>query len=348
MSGPFTYRDAGVDIEAGNAATRLIKNLVRRTFNPRVLSEVGLFGGLFDLTGLPEAQPVLVSSVDSVGTKTKVAVELGRYDTIGRDIVNHCVNDILVQGARPLFFLDYIALGRLDPENVAEIVGGVSEACLANDCALIGGETCEMPDVYSGGDIDLVGCVVGVADKPKILDGARVAEGDRLIGLASSGLHTNGYTLARKALYEGEPERLGKTPRGFDRTLGEALLEPHRGYFKRLWPLLEKDQIHAMAHITGGGIPNNLARVLPEGLGAEIRLRAWPRPPLFQLLADTTQAPTEELYRTFNMGIGMILAVSPEESDRVLEHLSSAEVSAWEVGEIRARGETDPAVRLVE
>ena len=347
MSGkPITYKDAGVDIDAGERATRRIKELVRKTYTPRVLSEVGLFGGLFDVSELPESQPVLVSSVDSVGTKTKIAVGCGRYDTIGHDIVNHCTNDILVQGARPLFFLDYIALGHLDPDNIAEIVGGVSSACLENECALIGGEMCEMPDVYTEGDIDLVGSIVGVVDRPRILDESRVSKGDILIGLASSGLHTNGFTLARKALYGDCVEKLHEVPSGLERSLGEELLEPHRSYFKTLWPLLEREAIHAMAHITGGGIPGNLARVLPRDLRAEVHTNSWPRPPIFQLLAEKTQAPDEELYRTFNMGVGMVLCVSASDLGAILEAVSSPAMGAWQIGEIGIRKDGQSPVEM--
>jgi phosphoribosylformylglycinamidine cyclo-ligase len=345
---PITYKDAGVDIDAGDLATRRIKEIVRKTYTPQVLSEIGLFGGLFDVSSLPESRPVLVSSVDSVGTKTKTAVACGRYDTIGHDIVNHCTNDILVQGARPLFFLDYIALGHLDPDNIAEIVGGVSSACLANECALIGGEMCEMPDVYSDGDIDLVGSIVGVVDRPRLLDGSRVSKGDVLIGLASSGLHTNGFTLARKALYGDCPEKLREVPSGFERSLGEELLEPHRSYFKTLWPLLEEERIHAMAHITGGGIPGNLARVLPEGLRVEIHTKSWPRPPIFQLLAEKTQAPEEELYRTFNMGVGMVLCVASGETDSIRETLSESGADNWRIGEVLSGEKGRPPVELLE
>lgn len=346
MTKPFTYKDAGVDIDAGARATRGIKDIVKSTYNKRVLSEVGLFGGLFDVSDLPEKQPVLVSSVDSVGTKTKVAVQYGKFDSIGHDIVNHCINDILVQGARPLFFLDYIALGFLDPDQIAEIVGGVAEACIENQCALVGGEMCEMPDVYSEGDIDLVGSVVGVVDKPKILDGSKVQEGDRLIGLASSGLHTNGYTLARKALYGDHPEKLLEGNCDLGCSLGEALLAPHRSYFPSVWPLLEKDLVHAMAHITGGGIVDNLARVLPESLAARVEIDAWPRPPLFELLAEKSQAPNSELYRAFNMGIGMILCVAPEQTDAIRESVVGAGIEAWEIGEIDARSGDEAPVRL--
>lgn len=347
MTSPKTYKEAGVDIDAGSEATDRIKRWVKRTSTPQVLSEIGLFGGLFDVSALPEKQPVLVSSVDSVGTKTKVAVACNRFDTLGVDIVNHCANDILVQGARPLFFLDYIALGKLDPEQIEQLVKGVSDGCVANGCALVGGEMCEMPDVYAGGDIDLVGSIVGVVDKPKILDGSKVAAGDHLIGIASSGLHTNGYTLARKVLYNDDPARISDRPEGWSKTLGEALLAPHRSYVGVILPLLQKGLIHGMAHITGGGIPGNLSRTIPDGLEARVNLGSWPIPPLFQLLAEKTGADNDELYRTFNMGVGMVVCVPAESADEVLESLNTPEAPAWRIGEV-VRAESDvPRVRLV-
>jgi len=335
----MTYKDAGVDIDAGSEATDRIKGLVQKTANRHVLSEVGQFGGLYDLAGIGEANPVLVSSIDSVGTKMKVAVEMGRFDTVGRDIVNHCTNDILVQGARPIFFLDYIAVGIMAPDRMEDIVSGIAAACIENDCVLIGGELCEMPEVYSSVDVDLVGSVVGLVDRSKILDGSRVSDGDRLIGVASSGLHTNGYTLARKALYGESPEKLHEVPEGLARTLGEELLEPHRGYFKPLWPLLEEGSIHAMAHITGGGIPGNLSRIIPDDLTAEVNLRTWEPAPIFQLLQGATGAPTDELYRTFNMGVGMILCVAPEEATGVIDHVRGFDIEALEIGKVVDRGE---------
>ncbi len=338
MSQPLTYKDAGVDIDAGEETTRRIRQYVKSTANAHVLSETGSFGGLFRLMGCPETDPVLVSSVDGVGTKMKVAAAMGRYDTVGHDIVNHCVNDILVQGARPLFFLDYIGANKVLPGQVAEIVKGISEACLNHNCCLIGGETAEMPDVYGPGDIDLVGTIVGVVERNAILDGSRTGLGDRLIGLASSGLHTNGYTLARKALGISDSpagpgvELLGQL--GGDRPLGDLLLAPHRSYFKALWPLLEAEMIHAMAHITGGGIPGNLCRVIPAGLRARVDTSSWKIPPLFELLAEKTQAPKAELFRAFNMGTGMILCVDPNQVSSVIESLSTQDCEAWEMGEI--------------
>ena len=347
MTSPKTYKEAGVDIDAGSQATDRIKQWVKRTSTPQVLSEIGLFGGMFDLSGLPEREPVLVSSVDSVGTKTKVAVACNRFDTIGVDIVNHCVDDILVQGARPLFFLDYIALAKMDPDQIEQVVKGVSDACVANGCALVGGEMCEMPDVYSSGDIDLVGSIVGVVDKSKILDGSKVSEGDKLIGIASSGLHTNGYTLARKVLYDDDPAKASDVPEGWDRSVGEALIAPHRSYFSPVWPLLEKDLVHGMAHITGGGIPGNLSRSIPEGLCAQVHLNSWPIPPLFSLLAERTGAPTDELYKTFNMGIGFILCVAADLADEILGRLDTPEVPAWLIGEVTAEETGGGRVRLV-
>ena len=344
MSQPLTYKDAGVDIDAGEETTRRIKQYVKSTANVHVLSETGSFGGLFRMMGCPETDPVLVSSVDGVGTKMKVAAAIGRYDTVGHDIVNHCVNDILVQGARPLFFLDYIGANKVLPSQVAEIVKGISEACLNHNCCLIGGETAEMPDVYGPGDIDLVGTIVGVVERKAILDGSRTGLGDRLIGLASSGLHTNGYTLARKALApKGE---WNQVPPGFDRSIGDLLLTPHRSYFKALWPLLEAEMIHAMAHITGGGIPGNLCRVIPAGLQAKVETGSWKIPPLFELLAMKTQVPKAELFRAFNMGAGMILCVDPNHVSSVLASVTAQGCEAWEMGEIVERPEDSTAVVL--
>ncbi len=347
MTSPKTYKEAGVDIEAGSQATDRIKQWVKRTSTPQVLSEIGLFGGMFDISGLPEKQPVLVSSVDSVGTKTKVAVACNRYDTIGIDIVNHCVDDILVQGARPLFFLDYIALAKMDPDQIEQVVKGVSDACVENGCALVGGEMCEMPDVYSDGDIDLVGSIVGVVDKSRILDGSKVSDGDTLIGIASSGLHTNGYTLARKVLYDDDPSLASETPEGWNMTIGEALLAPHRSYFPKVWPLLEEGVVHGMAHITGGGITGNLSRTIPNGLSAQIRLSSWPVPPLFQLLAEKTGAAVDELYQTFNMGIGFILCVPEESSKEILVKIDSPDAPAWIIGDVIPQIDGGPQVALI-
>lgn len=346
MTKPITYKDSGVDIEAGEEATRRIRDLVGRTSTSQVLSQVGSFGGLFHLAGSPEEDPVLVSSIDGVGTKMKIAVALKRFDTVGHDIVNHCINDILVQGARPLFFLDYIGAHKVLPSQVAEIVSGLSDACLAQGCCLIGGETAEMPDVYGPGDIDLVGTIVGVVERSRILDGSRVCEGDLLIGLASSGLHTNGYTLARKALIGDDPASLETIPPYCSRPLGELLLEPHRCYLKALQPLLEQEAIHAMAHITGGGIPGNLKRVIPDHLQAVVEAGSWNSQPIFRLLEEKTQASQEELYRAFNMGIGMVLCCAPSDAEGMLAWMHSAGCDAWAIGKVIASHPEEPRVHL--
>ncbi len=313
-----TYREAGVDIDAGDEAVRRIKPLVRQTFTPGVLADIGAFGGFFepDLSGCE--RPVLVSSVDGVGTKLKAAVRAGRYDTVGRDLVNHCVNDIAVSGARPLFFLDYYATGTLDPDVAEQVVRGFAAACSENGCALIGGEIAEMPDVYAGEDFDLAGAVVGLVDKGKILDGSRVGPGDVLLGLPSTGLHTNGYSLARRVLFEqfdvtDRPDELA------GETVGEALLRVHRSYLKPIQVLIAADLAHGFAHVTGGGLRGNLSRV---GAGAfEIDYGAWERPAIFRLIQHLGEVPEEDLRRAFNLGIGLV-AVAPAaravEAERVL------------------------------
>jgi phosphoribosylformylglycinamidine cyclo-ligase len=305
------YRDAGVDIAAADAAKARIGRLARTTFNAAVLSDIGSFGGMFrpDLSRFTE--PVLVASTDSVGTKVKVALAAGVHDTVGQDIVNHCIDDILVQGAVPLFFLDYLALARMDPQRVEEIVSGLVRACAEAGCPLIGGETAEMPDLYAEGDYDLAGFIVGVVDRGRALTGARVRAGDHLLGLPSSGLHTNGYTLARRVLLERMGLDVHAQVPELGATLAQALLAPHRSYLPALEPLLERDKVAALAHITGGGFAGNIPRVLPAGLGARIRLESWQPPPLFQLIQRGGEVPLDEMYRTFNMGIGMVAVVAP-------------------------------------
>jgi len=285
------------------------------------LSGIGFFGGLFEFRGY--RQPVLVSSVDGVGTKLKIACILGRHDTIGIDIVNHCVNDILTCGAEPLFFLDYIAMGRLVPEQVEAIARGMAQACRDAGCALIGGETAEMPGLYAGEDYDLVGFIIGVVEKEKIIQGQTIAAGDTIIGLPSGGLHTNGYSLARKVFGETKSALDTYYPE-LDRTLGEALLEPHRSYYRQLKPLLPL--IKGMAHITGGGLPGNVPRVLPQGVAAEFHRQAWTAPPIFSLIQQRGDIDRQEMYRVFNMGIGMALICSPDSADQLIEALSEAEV----------------------
>ena len=310
-----TYRDAGVDIEAGEETVRRIRRLVRNTFTPGVLADIGAFGAFFELDLEGYERPVLVSSVDGVGTKLKVAFRMDRHGTVGQDLVNHCVNDIAVCGARPLYFLDYFSTGKLRPDVAEAVVGGFAQACQENGCALIGGETAEMPDLYAEGEYDLAGTIVGVVEKAKILDGSRVEAGDVLLGLPSTGLHTNGYSLARKVLFAHHDVREALPALGGE-VLGEALLQVHRSYLQPIQNLIEADLAHAFAHITGGGLEGNLARVIPDGLQAHIDYDAWPRPPIFQLIQEKGDVPEDDLRRALNLGIGLV-AVVP--ADRVQE-----------------------------
>ena len=331
------YKEAGVDIDAGNEVVRRIRGLARRTFTPGVLSDLGSFGGLFRLGASGHRDPVLVSSADGVGTKLRVAFLSGIHGTVGADLVNHCVNDILVQGAEPLFFLDYLATGRLDPDVAVSIVDGLARACVENGCALLGGETAEMPGFYADGEYDLAGFIVGVVDLERIVDGRGLRPGDALIGLPSSGLHTNGYSLARRIVFEqlhlGVRDRVPE----LDTTVAEALLAPHRSYLPLVRPLLPSGAIKAMAHITGGGITDNLPRVLPQGTGAFVRLGSWDVPPIFQWLQRAGHVPQEDMLRTFNMGVGLILAVAAPDADRVMAALRDAgEPGARVIGEIAA------------
>jgi len=305
------YRDAGVDIASADSAKSRIKKLARASFNPSVLAEIGSFGGLFrpDLSRYQD--PVLVASADGVGTKLQVAIAAGVHDTVGYDLVAHCVNDILVQGAVPLFFLDYIALGQMDAGRVEAIVAGVARACSEFSCPLLGGETAEMPGTYAAGDYDLAGFIVGVVDASRAITGAEVQEGDLLLGLPSTGLHTNGYSLARKVLFETLGHTVDTEIPSLAGKLGVALLAPHRSYLATLEPLIERRQIRAMAHITGGGFPGNIPRVLPKGLGARIRRSSWDVPALFRLIQSGGQIAEDEMFRTFNMGIGMVIVVAP-------------------------------------
>jgi phosphoribosylformylglycinamidine cyclo-ligase len=304
-----TYRDSGVDIDAQDRALDQVKKLVRNTYTDDVLSDQGAFGGLFRMPVKGFKEPVLVASADGVGTKLKVAIASRRHTTVGRDLVHHCINDILVQGARPLFFLDYLATGRLDPDVVTDVIGGVAAACGEHGLALLGGETAEMPGFYADGEYDLAGFIVGVVERRKIIDGSAVQKGDVLVGLASSGLHTNGYSLARKVFFE----KLGLGPldsvESLGRSAADELLEVHRCYLEPVRPLLEQGLVHGMAHITGGGITDNLPRILPDGLQAVIKVGAWEIPPVFRLLAEEGQVPEDDMWRTFNLGVGMVLVV---------------------------------------
>ena len=324
-----SYREAGVDLEAGTRAVELMKDAVRATYGPEVLLGIGAFGGLFDVSALKGMdRPVLVASTDGVGTKTKIASALDRFDTIGFDIVNHCINDILVQGARPLFFLDYIASSQIDPEMVASVVRSCAAACLAAGCALLGGETAEMPGVYAPGEFDLVGTIVGVVDRARIIDGSGIVPGDRVIGLASAGLHTNGFSLARRVLQGWD---LRATPPELDRPLGEALLAPHRCYLSEVQRLQQAGvAIKGLAHITGGGLVDNPPRILPDGVAFHLHRGAWPIPPLFQLIQHAGRIDDAEMAHVFNLGLGMLVIVSPEEAANALLVLGE---EAWLVGE---------------
>jgi phosphoribosylamine--glycine ligase / phosphoribosylformylglycinamidine cyclo-ligase len=339
--GGSAYADAGVDIEAGNRAVELMREAVRSTHNPAVLTDIGLFGGLFALKEAIQARdPVLVASVDGVGTKTMIAAAMGRYDTIGQDLVNHCANDILVQGARPLFFLDYFASSTLDPEQVAAAVTGCTQACKALGCALIGGETAEMPGVYHAGEFDLAGTMVGWVERGAILDGRDVRPGDVCLGLPSSGLHTNGYSLARRVLAGIGWQTV--LP-GLGLPLGEVLLTPHRAYLREVEALWDRGVgIKAMAHITGGGFLDNIPRVLPEGVGVEIDRAAWEVPAIFRLIETRGAIGEREMYRVFNMGIGLVVLVAPEEVEQALASVQEAVV----IGQTIAWDERGPRVRI--
>ncbi len=336
MSEQFSYRDAGVDIDAANEAKDRIKQLARATFTPNVMTEIGTFGGMFRADFAQIKEPVLVSSADGVGTKLRVAFMTGIHNTVGYDLVCHCVNDILVQGARPLFFLDYIAAGKLVPETVGSVIEGLARGCKETGCALIGGETAEMPGFYADGEYDVAGFIVGVVDRSHIIDGSRITPGDVLIGLPSVGLHTNGYSLARKLFFEVA----GYTAETQVDELGcaapQELLKAHRSYLGALEGLLGSGVIKGLAHITGGGLLENIPRILPEGTAAEITAASWPVLPVFTLLARIGNVPEREMYRTFNMGIGMAVITSADQADLVRAHLDARGDAHYDIGRIVA------------
>jgi phosphoribosylformylglycinamidine cyclo-ligase len=317
------YKAAGVDIDAGNETVRRIRSLARSTFTSGVLSEIGSFGGLFRLEPGRYRDPVLVASADGVGTKLKVAFLAHRHDTIGADLVNHCVNDILVQGAEPLFFLDYLATGQLSPTIAESIVGGIAAACRENGCALLGGETAEMPGFYGHGEYDVAGFIVGAADRSRLITGRTIAVGDVLVGVPSSGLHTNGYSLARRVVFEHLRMDVGTYVPELSRTVGDALLEPHRSYLPLVQPLLDGGRIKGMAHITGGGITDNLPRVLPHGTAALIDRSAWEVPPIFTWLQRSGGIPDDDMLRTFNMGIGLIIVTGRDKAEPLIDELAA-------------------------
>jgi phosphoribosylformylglycinamidine cyclo-ligase len=334
MSDGLTYREAGVDIDAGNRAVDMMKRHVRGTYRPEVLGDIGGFGGLFALNLTKYKQPVLVSGTDGVGTKLRVAFMMDRHDTIGQDAVAMCVNDILVQGAEPLFFLDYLAVGKLEPEKVASIVSGVAKACSESGCALIGGETAEMAGFYPDGEYDIAGFAVGMVDRDRLITGERIAAGDVLLGLPSSGLHSNGYSLVRKICFERNKLAIDLFVPELDRTLGEELLVPTRLYPKICLPILERFAVHGMVHVTGGGFYDNIPRMLPPGCSAEVDCTAWPRPAIFDLLQKWGGVAWPEMYRTFNMGIGMILAVSASEAEAIRQQLAEQGEAAYIIGKV--------------
>jgi phosphoribosylformylglycinamidine cyclo-ligase len=325
---PLTYKDAGVDIDAGNELVERIKPLVGRTRRPEVLAGIGGFGGLFSLPPGRYREPVLVSGTDGVGTKLLLAQQLNRHDTIGIDLVAMCVNDVLVQGAEPLFFLDYFACGKLDNAVAGDVIAGIAEGCLQAGAALIGGETAEMPDMYAPGEYDLAGFTVGAVERDALIDGSAIVDGDVIVGIASSGPHSNGYSLIRKVLERAPQASIDGTP------ASEVLLAPTKIYVKPVLALLEEVEVKGLAHITGGGITENVPRVLPEGLGAEIDTATWQPGPVFEFLQEHGNIETAEMRRTFNCGVGMVVVVAAADVDRTIALLEASGESAWRIGQI--------------
>ncbi|MFH0988999.1 MAG: phosphoribosylformylglycinamidine cyclo-ligase [bacterium] len=328
----LTYKQAGVDIEAGDELVRRIKHNVRSTYNSNVLTDIGLFGAFYRADFKGYKKPVLVSSVDGVGTKLKIAFAMNRHNTVGQDLVNHCVNDILVCGAKPLYFMDYFATGKLAPETAARVISGFVTACRENNCALIGGETAEMPGFYKAGEYDIAGTIVGVVEQKSIIRGKAIRPRDVLIALPSTGLHTNGYSLARAGLLKRI--KLDRYFVEMNMTLGEALLQVHRSYLSPIYPLLTKFSVRGLSHITGGGIEGNTMRVVPKGLKLNIDWQAWERPWLFQLIQQTGNVPEADMRKTFNLGIGIIIMVSPREADAVVRYLKRKNEKPFIIGEI--------------
>jgi len=327
------YKASGVDIDAGNETVRRIRSLARSTFTPGVLSDVGSFGALFKFDGARYDEPVLVSSADGVGTKLKVAFLTGRHDTVGADLVNHCVNDILVQGAEPLFFLDYLATGRLAPEVAEQVIAGVARGCRENGCALVGGETAEMPGFYADGEYDIAGFIVGVVERANVIDGRTIVPGDVLLALPSAGLHTNGYSLARRVLFDAAGWKVDTFVPELGTTVGDALLAPHRSYLRVVRPLIERGVVKGLAHVTGGGITENLPRILPHGCAAEIDLQSWSVPPIFRLLQAHGSVARDEMFRAFNMGIGLVIVCAPRDAPRAINLAATAgEPNAFRLG----------------
>lgn len=342
-----TYKDAGVDIDAGNRLVDMIKPMVKSTSRPEVLTELGGFGGLFAFQANKYKSPTLVSATDGVGTKLKLAFDTGKHDTVGIDLVAMCVNDIIVQGAEPLFFLDYLATGKLKPEQAAEVIQGIAAGCRQAGCALIGGETAEMPGFYASEEYDLAGFCVGAVEHEKIIDGANVTAGDTIIGLASTGLHSNGYSLARKIFFD----RMGLTVTdridGLEQPIGLELLTPTRIYVKTVLSLIADFNIKSISHITGGGLLENIPRCLPLGSIAKIEANSWEKPEIFNIMRTAGNIEEREMYRTFNNGLGMILVVPKQQTDSIMQRLSDLEERAWVIGEIHKSGTEKPSVELV-
>lgn len=344
MAEQITYKDSGVDIDAGNRSVQLIKDAVRSTYRPEVMGDLGGFGGLFALNNAKYKEPVLVSGTDGVGTKLKLAFLLDKHDTIGQDAVAMCVNDILVQGAEPLFFLDYLAVGKLNPEQAADVVTGVANACKESGCALIGGEMAEMSGFYADGEYDIAGFAVGVVEKSKLITSAKVKDGDVLLALPSSGVHSNGYSLVRKIVFDHKGMKGDEYIEELGTTIGEALLTPTRLYPKSCLPLIEKFDIHGMVHITGGGFYENIPRALPDDLAVVVDSDVWQMPTIFRLIQEWGNVDWHEMYRTFNMGIGMVIIVDKDEAEAVKKHLADANETVYEIGKV-VKGNHDVTIK---
>jgi len=342
----MTYKDAGVDIDAGNRFVQLIKPMVKAASRPEVLTDIGGFGGLFSLNAGKYQNPVLVSSTDGVGTKLKLAFMLDKHDTVGIDLVAMCVNDIIVQGAEPLFFLDYLATGKLAPEKAADIVSGISAGCVQAGCALVGGETAEMPGMYGDGEYDLAGFTVGVVDNNSIIDGSAITVGDVIIGIGSSGLHSNGFSLARKVFFDTLGLSADAHLDGLEKSLGEELITPTRIYVKTILNLLRDFELKGMAHITGGGLLENIPRVLPRNCRVDIDTTSWTKPAIFEHLRNGGNIEAREMYRTFNYGIGMVLIVPSAQADDILVRLGGLGEQAWQIGTVSECGEGEDQVIL--
>ena len=341
MMKPISYSDAGVSIDKANETVAKIKDFAKSTFNARTLTEIGSFGGMFDAKFTEMSSPILVSSADGVGTKLKIAFLANIHDTIGQDLVNHCVNDILVQGARPLFFLDYFATGKLSPRIAASVVEGISIACKENNCALLGGETAEMPGFYADGEYDLAGFIVGVVDREKVIDGKNISADDVVLGMTSNGLHTNGYSLARKLFFEVGGYKIDSEING--KSLADTLLKPHRSYYRQLSVLIEQKKIKGLAHITGGGLLENIPRILPENVSVEIKRGTWNELPIFGIMQRLGNVEDGEMFRAFNMGIGMVIICAESEKEEIVSHIEEFGENCFVIGRVVA-GKKDVSI----